>query len=86
MPGIKVEVEKLAVPLLSEAEPMMTDPSLNVTFPVAAAGATAAVNITAWPTLAGFRDDERLVVVAAAARMVSVRAADVAALLAESPP
>ena len=82
-PWVKEEVLKDATPLVSATVPRSVVPSRNFTFPVADAGATVAVRITAAPTVAGFgvavneTDDD--------AWIVSVTTADVAELSFESP-
>jgi hypothetical protein len=43
-------VLKVAVPLLRLWVPSVAEPSRKVTLPVAPAGATVAVRLTAWPT------------------------------------
>src|SRR6266404_7584535 len=58
-------VEKDAAPELSVAEPIWFLPSLNVTLPVAVAGATKAVKVTFAPAFAGLTSAIRVVEVVA---------------------
>ena len=58
------DVAKVALPLDRLAVPSVTDPSRNVTVPVAVplnCGVTVAVNVTAWPKRDGFTDDVTVV-------------------------
>lgn len=68
---VSVEVENVALPLLSATEPRLVAPSLKVMVPlgVPAPGATAvtvAVKVTFWPKTAGFAEEIRVVAVLAA--------------------
>ena len=56
-PAVKVVVLKVARPLLSVPVPRVVLPSLKVTVPVAAEGATVAVNVTDVPAVDGFADE-----------------------------
>jgi hypothetical protein len=53
-PWVSEEVVKEATPFVSAIVPSSVTPSRNFTFPVADAGVTVAVRITAAPTVAGF--------------------------------
>ena len=53
----------VATPDVTAPVPICVAPSLNVTVPVGAVPVTAAVNVTDWPTSAGFSDDVTVVVV-----------------------
>jgi hypothetical protein len=82
-PWVSEEVVKEATPLVRATVPSSVVPSRNFTFPVADAGVTLTVRITAAPTVAGFgvavneTDDE--------AWTVSVTTAEVADVSFESP-
>ena len=56
-------VKNNAVPPLTGTVPRELPPSKNCTVPVAAAGDTVAVNVTACPNVDGFCDDVSAVVV-----------------------
>ena len=56
-PNVRVEILKIALPLLIVAVPRVAAPSLNVTVPVAPEGVTVAVNVIAVPYAAGFTED-----------------------------
>ena len=59
---------KIACPPLSLTLPMIAVPFLNVTVPVGVplyCGTTVAVKVTHWPTLEGFTDETRVVVLVA---------------------
>jgi len=58
-------VVSVALPPVTVPLPSRTAPSKNRTVPVAIDGDTAALNVTAWPGLAGLRLDVRMVVVLA---------------------
>ena len=69
-PSASAEVENVATPPESEPVPIVVEPSLNVTVPVAvpapgALTATVAVNVTDSPTTDGFCDDASDVLVEA---------------------
>ena len=71
----------VAVPALSVAVPSVVAPSLNVTSPVGipepgAVTATAAVNVTDWPSVDVFRPDAMLVVVLACVTAWEIGAPD----------
>jgi hypothetical protein len=82
-PCVSVVVETAALPLLIvTGVPICVAPSKNVIVPVsvpAVADVAVAVNVTLWPTVAGFKDDTTVVEVAAvvAALTVCVIAGDV---------
>jgi hypothetical protein len=76
LPTARPEVLRLALPLLKAWLPIVALPSRKVTVPVAVAGVTVAVSVTAWPGLAGFGEADRVVVVALRPT-VSVTAEDV---------
>src|SRR5947209_6541664 len=57
------DVEITAEPAETIATPSTSDPSRNWTLPEARAGATVAVNVTAWPTGTVVAEAERPVVV-----------------------
>ena len=65
--------------------PMMVEPSTNRTLPVAAAGDSRAVKVTAWPGAEGFGEEVRVMLVAVRLTMVNVKTADVLIALLESP-
>jgi hypothetical protein len=68
VPAVVKEVVRVARLPLSVAVPSVCDPERKVTDPVAAPPywlVTVAVNVTDWPVLAGFSDDEREVIVVA---------------------
>jgi hypothetical protein len=92
MPVVKVELVNVARPPLREAIPSTVVPSLKVTVPlgVPMAGATAdtvAVSVTGWPTMEGFADDARVIVVVLveAGLTVWVKGADVLVMKFASP-
>jgi hypothetical protein len=62
-PKERVEVEKVALPPPKVPVPSTVVPSKNVTVPVAVAGATVAVNVTACPGADGLRLEVSVVVV-----------------------
>jgi hypothetical protein len=64
-PAVRVDVLKVAFPLLSVPVPNVVLPSLNVTVPVAAEGVTVAVNVTDDPYVDGFAEDASETVVLA---------------------
>ena len=64
-PPARVEVLKVALPLLRVPVPRVVLPSLNVTVPVAAEGETVAVNVTEDPYVDGFAEDASVTVVLA---------------------
>lgn len=55
-PALRVEVEKVAPPLLNVPVPRAVEPSMKVTVPVTPVG-TEAVKVTAWLTVDGFSED-----------------------------
>src|SRR5688572_27327555 len=63
VPTASDDVASDARPPLSAAAPMSADPLKNWTLPVAAAGATVAVNVVACPAFDGFMPDVSVVVV-----------------------
>jgi len=63
VPTESAAVVSVAVPPLTAAVPSELAPSKNCTVPVAAAGETVAVNVTACPDVDGFADDASAVVV-----------------------
>lgn len=62
-PVDRLDVVNVALPPLNVAVPIRTAPSKNCTVPVAAAGETVAVNVTARPAFDGLRLDFTVVVV-----------------------
>jgi hypothetical protein len=54
LPEVRLEVEYAAVPPLKDAFPIRLLPSRNATVPVAVAGTTVALNVTACPGIDGF--------------------------------
>lgn len=64
-PADSVVVLNDAIPLANVPEPMVVEPSLNVTVPVGTAPLplpeTVAVKVTDWPYVDGLGDDPRLV-------------------------
>ena len=58
----RVETDNLAVPAFTVELPSAALPSKNVTVPVASAGDTVAVNVTACPTSSGLRLDTAVTV------------------------
>src|SRR5215472_15674173 len=85
LPTARLETVSAAVPLVSATLPITTAPSWNLTVPVAVAGDTAAVNVTARPLSDGFREDAKLTLVTSL-RTVTDTAPDVLASVAPSPP
>jgi hypothetical protein len=81
----RVEVMKVAVPLLTVLLPNRVPPSRNVTVPVAAPGVTVAVRVTGWPNEAGLGETVRTVVVFPLAT-VSITVAEVLVANLLSPP
>jgi hypothetical protein len=75
----RVDEVKVALPLLAVPVPRVTDPSLNVTVPVAVEG-RCAVNVTEAPNVDGLREDET-VIVGVALLMTKLPAAAPARLL-----
>jgi hypothetical protein len=70
VPAARDDVENVALPELRVAVPRLVVPFRKVTVPVGVPvapepAATAAVNVTDWPTVAGFGATERFVVDAA---------------------
>lgn len=61
----RVDVEKVAVPLVSVPAPRVVEPSLNTTVPVAPEAVTVTVRVTAWPGEDEAGATDRVVVVAA---------------------
>jgi len=61
-PAVRVEVLKVAFPLLRLPVPNVVLPSLNVTVPVQVEGATVAVNFTEDPYVEGLDDDVSVIV------------------------
>lgn len=57
VPCVKADVENVAVPALTAPVPIATAPSRNWTLPVAVDGVTAAVKVTACPSVEGFALD-----------------------------
>lgn len=84
-PSARVEVLKVAVPLLSVRVPIATPLSLNVTVPVAVLGVTVAVKVTEFPAINGF-ELELSVVVVLATFTVCVNVDEVLVLSFPSPP
>ena len=82
-PGVKEEVLKEATPFVSPIVPSSVAPSRNFTLPVAEAGVTVAVRITAAPTAAGF--GVAVKTTEDAACTVSVRTVEVADVSLASP-
>jgi len=81
-PDARVEVTRVAVPLLKVFVPSEVVPSRKVTEPVAVpavAGVTVAVRLTDCPTVDGFSEEATLLVVAAAS-VTSETAVDVLVL------
>ena len=80
LPTDSADVERDAVPALTVAVPSELAPSKNSTLPVAAAGATVAVNVTDCPDVDGFVDYASAVVLLINEGFtVCVRTADVLA-------
>jgi len=63
VPAVKLEVANVAVPPLTFAVPSVAAPSRKVTVPVAPAGETVAVKVTACPKVDGLRLEATPVVV-----------------------
>ena len=63
LPAARLEMVKVAFPLLKTELPSVEVPSRNVTFPVAEEGETVAVKVTAWPDVDGLRLESSAVVV-----------------------
>jgi hypothetical protein len=63
VPTVSVEVVNFAIPLLSVLEPNVVVPSLKVTVPVGVpvVDFTEAVNVTDWPKIEGFSEDDNAV-------------------------
>lgn len=57
-PAASVEILNVVFPLLRVPVPNVALPSLNVTVPVAAEGVTVAVNVTEFPYVDGFEEEE----------------------------
>jgi hypothetical protein len=62
---LKALVLKVAWPAVRVPVPRVVAPSLKVTVPVAAAGATVAVKVTDWPKTDGLTEEVTVVVVEA---------------------
>jgi hypothetical protein len=77
VPCVRAEVLNKAEPLASVAVPRTVAPSRNCTVPVAVAGVTAAVNVTAAPANDGFGVDASAVAVVDLGFTVCVIAAEV---------
>ena len=76
-PAVSAEAVKDAVPLLIGAVPMTVVPSTNRTLPVAAAGDSFAVKVTAWLAAEGFGEDVRVMLVGVRLTIVKFNTADV---------
>jgi hypothetical protein len=61
LPRLRAAVLKVAVPEVSDPVPRVVVPSLKVTVPVAEEGVTAAVKVTDWPSVDGFWEEVRTV-------------------------
>ena len=57
VPGSRLEVVKVAAPLLTVPVPRLAVPSRNTTVPVAVGGVTCAVKVTGWSAVEGFADE-----------------------------
>ena len=64
-PAVRLDTLKVAAPALTGLEPMVLALSRNCTVPVAVAGVTFAVKVTAWPMVEGFSELATAVVEAA---------------------
>ena len=73
-----------AAPLVNGTVPRSVAPSRNCMVPVAVDGETAALNVTGCPTVAGFGDVAKVLMVAALV-MISVTTTEVLAELLVSP-
>lgn len=62
-PAVRVEVLRVAFPLLIVPVPSIVLPSLNVTVPDAVDGDIVAVNVTDVPYVDGFLDEATVIVV-----------------------
>lgn len=77
VPIVRFESDIEAAPDVSGAVPMVCAPFLNVIVPVANAGTTRAVNVTAVPTVAGLADEATVTLAVDGATVrATVRAAD----------
>jgi hypothetical protein len=85
LPAGNVEVANVAIPPFRGAVPRVVEPSWKVTLPVAEAGLTVAVMVTAWPKGEGAGVTERVVVVVDSATD-SVTGFEVLAPFRASPP
>jgi hypothetical protein len=61
-PAVRVDVLRVAFPLLRLPLPKVVLPSLNVTVPVHVEGVTVAVSLTDEPYIEGFAEDDKPVV------------------------
>ena len=88
VPRARVVTESAAAPALTVAVPRVAEPSLNVTEPVAVAGATVAVSVTAAPCTEGLGVAVSVVVVVCCCGELTLcpSAIDVAGAFDESPP
>jgi hypothetical protein len=83
---VRVEVEKVVLPLLNGIVPRFALPSLNVTEPVALIGLTVASRLTVCPAVTGLDVAARVVEVEVVAALItSLTGADVLVALLESP-
>jgi len=71
LPGVRVDIENVAVPLFTAAVPRVVLPSAKVTLPVALEGLTVAVSVRVRPGVA-WVDDEKSTVVECALFTTSV--------------
>src|SRR5690348_9264231 len=85
LPAARLERVSEAEPLVNATIPITVPPSWNWTAPVAVAGKTRAVNVTAWPVRDGFSDEARPTAAAALATVTDT-APDVLARVTPSPP
>jgi hypothetical protein len=74
-PAVRVALETDATPPLRVAFPSDAEPSKNCTVPVAAEGATLAVNVTVCPPVEGFALEDNEVVVGRGAAAVTINVA-----------